>query len=474
MKAAAASGYWGMDCSTGWGPDGKPQLLEGRYKPREGGLKIYVYELPPNLTSWFSAPRLDRPLHLLFWQRLMSSGIRTLNGDEADYFFIPVNTRGFMAKAHMEYALSYIRRTWPWWNNTDNGHRHIVVHTGDLGVNDFTPSWRHHMGSAFQNITWLTHWGLYDRHPEYSWEAAHRPGKDIVIPVLIMTQGFHESPLNPAVRAQAEEEGQVLERNQMLFFAGRICGDRQPPDKNTGKCGRYHADYSFGVRQKVYQYHRRTKGFKIAEWTKNYLEDISTHKFCLAPVGGGHGKRQILVALMGCVPLLIGDNVFQPFEPEIDWSRFSVSVAEKDIPLLHRILAGVSAADLAAKQKRLHCAAQHLFYSSSLGAILGEDGRYDAFETTMEILRVRKEHPGVPPEKYTKVDERFRKFVDCDLDGPDPLPLCTQGMKRQFPDRPACGECRRKDGTNGRFFSSAGGMLCCGDTDMTQCPRAWA
>jgi hypothetical protein len=47
------TGYWGMDCAISWGPNGKPQLLEGRYKPRKDGVKVYVYELPANLTSWW-------------------------------------------------------------------------------------------------------------------------------------------------------------------------------------------------------------------------------------------------------------------------------------------------------------------------------------------------------------------------------------------------------------------------------------
>ncbi len=46
------SGYWGIDCAISWGPNGKPQLLDGNYKPRKTGVKIYVYELPANLTSW--------------------------------------------------------------------------------------------------------------------------------------------------------------------------------------------------------------------------------------------------------------------------------------------------------------------------------------------------------------------------------------------------------------------------------------
>jgi hypothetical protein len=29
-------------------------------------------------------------------------------------------------------------------------------------------------------------------------------------------------------------------------------------------------------------------------------------KFCLAPLGGGHGQRQIIVSFMGCIPVTIG------------------------------------------------------------------------------------------------------------------------------------------------------------------------
>ncbi len=46
--------------------------------------------------------------------------------------------------------------------------------------------------------------------------------------------------------------------------------------------------------------------------------------------------------LMGCVPVLIGDGVMQPFQPELDWSKFSVTVAEEDIPALPKLLGAVS------------------------------------------------------------------------------------------------------------------------------------
>lgn len=40
---------------------------------------------------------------------------------------------------------------------------------------------------------------------------------------------------------------------------------------------------------------------------RSYGRALATHKFCLAPLGGGHGQRQVLVAFMGCVPVTIGE-----------------------------------------------------------------------------------------------------------------------------------------------------------------------
>jgi hypothetical protein len=65
-------------------------------------------------------------------------------------------------------------------------------------------------------------------------------------------------------------------------------------------------------------------------------------------------------------------------------------------------------------QVKLWCGAQHLFWSSIYGGIIGEDGRYDAFETTMEILRVKKEHPDLPPDQYAAKDKDFDRFMKCE------------------------------------------------------------
>lgn len=56
----------------------------------------------------------------------------------------------------------------------------------------------------------------------------------------------------------------------------------------------------------VHQLHWNRTGFSIRLHNPKYFEELSRTRFCLAPTGGGHGHRQILVAFSGCVPLLIG------------------------------------------------------------------------------------------------------------------------------------------------------------------------
>ena len=63
-------------------------------------------------------------------QRLLSSGIRTADGDVADYFFVPMSIRAPSESMSMVKAVTYIRSHWPWWDRLE-GARHLFVHTGE-------------------------------------------------------------------------------------------------------------------------------------------------------------------------------------------------------------------------------------------------------------------------------------------------------------------------------------------------------
>lgn len=54
---------------------------------------------------------------------------------------------------------------------------------------------------------------------------------------------------------------------------------------------------------------------------------------------------------MRCAPTPpAGDDIFQPFEPELDWSRFAVQPTESQIPTLHQLLADIGDEQVAQMQ----------------------------------------------------------------------------------------------------------------------------
>eukprot|EP00195_Chlamydomonas_chlamydogama_P007154 CAMPEP_0202896838 /NCGR_PEP_ID=MMETSP1392-20130828/5751_1 /ASSEMBLY_ACC=CAM_ASM_000868 /TAXON_ID=225041 /ORGANISM="Chlamydomonas chlamydogama, Strain SAG 11-48b" /LENGTH=484 /DNA_ID=CAMNT_0049582321 /DNA_START=368 /DNA_END=1822 /DNA_ORIENTATION=+ len=457
-------GYYGADCSLSIGPDGKPQILAGLgYKPAPGKPKIYIYEVPPRFNTWKNIEKFDRPLYVQLWKRIISSGHRTLDADEADFYYIPVDFRYlFQDAAHV---IQYVRETWPYWDRT-GGAKHLLLSTSDLGGCEGSQLMR--IRNMTANSTWLTAWGLTRKHPRVWWPGCHRPGLDIVIPIPAQTTYMLMTPLNP--------KAPRFERNITFYFSGKICGDNQDPNQDSTQWPICKTPtnplYSAGVRQQVYHHHAHRPGFKVVARSSTYLQDMASSKFCLAPTGGGHGKRQVLVARFGCIPVPITDHVLQPFEPELDWPSFSVAVKEEEVPRLHEVLAAISEEKLEKMQEAVACASKHLWWSSMWGGIFGEDARYDAFATVMEILRVRVEHPTAQPHQYAKVDERWRKFAECKLDDepPQDVQLCSYGFDDALRKYSVAGLCDlRRYGK----YGIPGGAICQGAPTIAQCPRPW-
>lgn len=55
-----------------------------------------------------------------------------------------------------------------------------------------------------------------------------------------------------------------------------------------------------------------------------------------------------------------------------------------------------------------------MLWTSVYGAVLdGDDGRFDAVNTIVAILRMRLQHPGLPDEKFAAADAAFADFMAC-------------------------------------------------------------
>ncbi|KAL6761691.1 acetylglucosaminyltransferase [Haematococcus lacustris] len=465
-------GYYGTDCSLSNSASNGQELLAGLgYTPSSLGPKIFVYELPPEFHVKRNIHKIDRPpLHLAILERLLTSGHRTANGDDADFFYLPISSRDLKRAFLLLPAFHYIMEKWPYWNATA-GARHVIAMEGDVGTCELPLRVR----LLTANVTWLQFWGLYDYHPSWSHIfhnriPCHVTGRDIVVPFMAMSSHDRfmiETPLRPGNKQRP--------RNITFFFAGGVCGSGRynavPPHCTYYKQQRY----SGGVRQRVYELYSNRTGWRVVTRTDDYARDYASSRFCLAAPGGGWGKRGIVSAMYGCIPVMATDFLHEAFEPEMDWSRFGVRVPQRDIPRLGQLLESFTDQQVADMQRRTSCAAQHLHWSSSLGGIMKETGEFDAFATIMAILRMRTRHPGVDPSTYYQVDPEFRDFVDCKpgpTSGPPPGPLCTMfigtGQAEQYgwddvcPDATYFMRCK---------IGPPGGAVCAHAKNMASCTR---
>ncbi|KAG2488217.1 hypothetical protein HYH03_013211 [Edaphochlamys debaryana] len=377
-------GYYGADCSISmdWdaSPAPQPVLLQGLgYEINPRGPKIFVYEFPPQYNVW-NLMWVDRPNNMALWERILSLRLRTLNPEEADYFFLPGCLRGCSRwRGKFEYILQHYGRYW----ERRGGKDHIVTAMGDWGrceINWVPQSYRSFdgfpgnatvpsvdVGPLMERVTVLHHWGL----------TADRTG-----------------PINKTVLASV---------------AGSLCGagrDEEPPCKENY--------YSFGVRGALWLLLRDKPGFQVVKRSPNIIQLMTESVFCFTPTGAGYGKRNVMATTLGCIPVVISDHVAQPWEPFLDWNSFGVWIPEADMNATEAMLRAFTPEEKAEKMRKLHCAAMHLTWSSVFGSVIaGDSGAWDAVATLVWILRARARNPGVPDHRLREVDPDFDAFMDC-------------------------------------------------------------
>jgi len=121
------------------------------------------------------------------------------------------------------------------------------------------------------------------------------------------------------------------------------------------------AMYSQGVRWQVKQLFGNVSDMIISGDKLNgdrYIESLREAVFCLAPSGFGYGVRITYTMLTGCIPVIIQDGVRQPLDDVVPYYKFAVTVPQRDIPDLERLLRAVTPEEI--RQMRHY---QHLHHS---------------------------------------------------------------------------------------------------------------
>ncbi|KAI3917132.1 hypothetical protein MKX01_003581 [Papaver californicum] len=313
------------------------------------GLKIYIYDLPSKYnTDWLSNKRCSNHLfasEIAIHRALMGSDVRTLNPNEADFFFVPVyvscnfsTVNGFPALGHarslLASAIQLISNEMPFWNRSQ-GSDHVFVASHDFGacfhamedvaIADGVPKF-------LKKSIILQTFGVKFRHPCQQVE-------NVVIPPFISPESV-ESTLQTMVVPEKSK------RDIMVFFRGKM----EVHPKNVS--GRF---YSKKVRTQIWQKFNRNRKFYLKRHRfRGYQSEIVRSTFCLCPLGWAPWSPRLVESIaLGCVPVIIADGIRLPFQGAVKWPKISLTVAEKDVRHLGKILQRVADTNLSAIQRNL-------------------------------------------------------------------------------------------------------------------------
>ena len=475
-------GYWGADCSLGGSMPAAQPAVPASLRPR-----IYVYDLPPRFTSWIGAFRrgdwtrdhwygVDVILH----QQLLRSPYRTTDPEQADFFFIPLHlSLGYYSHRYyfkhfttpavkpLRDAIAYVKTTWPYFARK-GGKDHIMVMTQDQG-NRFV---RQSVPEATP-LMLIHHWGAPKKCiVDASSQGDHIPGHDLTVPPfhgemarlnrwlspkakgafdgagrLCAVQHAAEGGINSPTCTQAEigpvalrKEPAESDFRRNLFFSGKM-------NLNWGRA------YALGVRQAVYRAHKNESTMLIMTFDNGVLEKIpferhvanyAESKFCLAPAGYGFSSRQYECVLVGCVPIIIQDDVEMAFEETLPWRRFGLRLNFSDIPTLPQLLAKVPARHVARLRRGLGCIWPRMLWLTKglypannanidVDPIIEKARPHDAFEHTMRTLRGRLLGASGPRDSAgVRTDEPWRAAVEsCVVEAGDDEELDIDELRRQ-------------------------------------------
>lgn len=282
-----------------------------------GPLRVFVYdESVPGLSELIQGPGfchnrqwgMDVGFHDFF----RVSPVRTMDPDEADYFFVPayaccLQVAGILEFEDLEHLFETVVSSLPYFART-RGRDHIfAVHYVDL-----FPQWRKLVPlSVFLTPETEVGWeqSLSEFSPDQALHPPFDPHKDVAVPPFM--QLGHVLELHHAAKPAGE-------RSLIVAFAGKLWPDVKE---------------AYEVRSRVRDQFGGKPGVAIVagESMKELLSAqamarlMGDARFCLVPRGRAAWSVRFFEALWaGCVPVLLSDHCELPFEALFDVSEFVI------------------------------------------------------------------------------------------------------------------------------------------------------
>lgn len=335
-------------------------VFEKDYREMNRSFKIYVY--PHRRDDPFAnvllpvtfEPGGNYASESYFKKSLMKSHFITKDPTEADLFFMPFSIARLRHDPRVgvagiqDYVRDYvlnITRRYPYWNRTGGAdHFYVACHSISRSAMDKASEVKMNAiqvvcSSSYFLPGYITH-------------------KDASLPQVWPRQGDPPNIISS-------------KRNKLAFFAGGI---NSPVREKLVKAWRNDSE--------IFAHYGRL--------TTPYSDELLGSKFCLHVKGFEVNTARIADSLYyGCVPVIIANHYDLPFADILNWKSFSVVVATLDIPLLKRILKGVSSDKFSMFQSNVMKVRKHFQWHPS-------PVDYDAFCMVMYELWLRRSTIRVP------------------------------------------------------------------------------
>lgn len=356
-------------------------VAEGKATVRRKGLKIYVYSMPSRFNHeqlkindedppaiWdFDCTANSYSAEYDIHQRLIDSEFRTDDPEEADLFYVPVYMACFYINQDegqavdntmkfSQQALDYVRTHFPYFNKS-MGRDHLWTFTLAQGPNAFG-QWK-----LIKNGIFLVQQAMLS-------SDSFNPHKDIVIPSFLDPEDVRPIYAVPFTDRPT--------RTLLAHYSGNAFSvdNKRPP-----------GDVSALVMHLVRLYSRVPR-FRISLYrTKAYFLDMMSAVFCLCPEAPQDVHRVYESILLGCIPVVIGQDLELSFEDIVDYSKFIVRVSPNNIEHIHTILLGIKDNEIRAMRLEMEQMWSMVSYDKKVG---------HAFDNILYSLAKRK------PEKTMK------------------------------------------------------------------------
>uniref|UniRef100_A0A1D1XGQ7 Putative glycosyltransferase At5g03795 n=1 Tax=Anthurium amnicola TaxID=1678845 RepID=A0A1D1XGQ7_9ARAE len=310
-------------------PDLHPPLFRNvsifrrTYELMEKTLKVYIYK-DGEKPIFHRPPRKGIYASEGWFMKLMEENKQFVvrNPNRAHLFYLPYSTRQlqetlYVPESHNIRPLSLFLRDYvnmiaakySFWNRT-HGSDHFLVACHDWGpyVTRAHNELRRNSIKALCNAD--TSEGIFIR------------GKDVSLP---------ETTIRTPRRPLKDLGGKpISQRSILAFYAGQMHG-RVRPILHKYWGGKDEDMKIYGPLP-----------VRVSR-VMSYIQHMKSSRFCICPMGYEVNSPRIVEAIYyECVPVIIADNFVPPFDEVLNWSSFSVIVAEKDIPDLKSILLSIS------------------------------------------------------------------------------------------------------------------------------------